>query len=186
MEQARLQEDLGYVRDVVRRSEAVTPPRAIWYLWAAIGAVGFALMDFAPAVIAPYWSIAAPAGFVLSAWLGWRHGRATGQESLREGRSHLLHWGGLLVTVFLLVPLAARGALQGETLGQVILLVIALGYFLAGVHRYRPLLWVGLLMAAGYGATFLVDRYVWTGVGLLVAVGLIVTARATGSDGAWR
>ena len=44
----RVGEDLGYVRDVVGRSERDATPRAIWYLWAAIGGIGFALIDFRP------------------------------------------------------------------------------------------------------------------------------------------
>lgn len=176
----KVQDDLGYVRDVVTRAERGESPRMIWYLWALVGLVGFALIDFAPARVPLYWSIAAPLGFALSAWLGWRHGRDTGQLSWREGRGHLLHWGGMLVAVFLLVPLAEAGGWSGEALAQAILLILALGYFLAGVHLCRPLAWVGLLMAVGYVAVFFVDRYAWTAIGALVALGLVVTARATG------
>lgn len=175
----RMQEDLQYVRDVVRRSEVSATPRAIWYLWAAIGLVGFALVDLAPERVPLYWMVTAPAGFLASAWLGWRHGRALGQQSWREGRAHVLHWAALLVGVFLLVPLAASGALPGATLAQVILLLVGLGYVLAGVHLVRPLLWVGLLMVAGYGALFFVERYAWTAIGVLVALALVLTAEAS-------
>lgn len=180
---ARASEDLEYVRRVVSRSEASGAPRAIWYLWAAIGAVGFSLMDFAPERVPLYWAVAAPAGFALSVWLGWRHGRTLGQVSWREGRAHVLHWAALLVGVFLLVPLAAGGALPGATLPQAILLIVAVGYFLAGVHLYRPLLWIGLLMAAGYLALFFVGRYAWTGIGLAVGLGLVVTAQLPARHG---
>lgn len=179
---SRAQDDLAYVRDVVSRSETYGAPRALWYLWAVIAAVGFSLMDLAPERVPVFWAVAAPAGFLASLWLGWRHGRRSGQVSARGGRDHALHWGGLLVAVFLLVPLGAAGALPGDTLGQAILLVIGLGYFLAGVHFYRPLLWIGLLMGAGYALLFFVDRWAWTGIGLLVGLGLVVTARAGQRD----
>lgn len=181
-ETSRARDDLAYVRDVVGRSETYGAPRAIWYLWAAIAAVGFTLVDLAPDRVALFWAVAAPGGFLASLWLGRRHGRRSGQLSARGGKEHALHWGALLVAVFLLVPLATSGALPGDALGQTILLVIGLGYFLAGVHLYRPLAWIGLLMAVGYGLLFFVDRWAWTGIGLLVGLGLVVTARAGERD----
>lgn len=126
-----VRDDLGYVRDVVHRSERSAFPSAIAYLWAAIGVVGFSLIDFAPERVALYWMIASPIGFVLSAWLGWRQARAVGQESAREGRQHLLHWGALLAAIFLLVPLIVKGTLSGEAIAQVILLIVSLGVLFA-------------------------------------------------------
>ena len=54
----------------------------------------------------------------------------------------MLHWGAVLIAV----ALRTRGAMPSETLQAVILLVLALGYFTAGLHLDRHLLWVGLLM----------------------------------------
>lgn len=176
----RIEEDLGYVRDVVSRSERDHTPRAIWYLWAAIGAVGFGLIDFRPPWVPVFWAIAGPAGFVLSIWLGWRHGQTTGQESRREGHAHMLHWGGMGGAIILLVFFAARGHLAGEEIAQTILLVVALAYFLAGVHLARPLVWVGLALAASFLAVEFIEGYVWTAVGLVMALALVVTAHMTG------
>lgn len=172
-----VRDDLGYVRDVVSRSERGAFPRAIAYLWAAIGVVGFSLIDFAPERVSLYWMIAAPVGFVFSAWLGWRQARIVGQESAREGSRHMLHWGALLAAIFLLAPLIAQGALQGETIAQVILVIVALGYFLAGVHLAPALRWAALAMAIGYVVTVTIDGFAWTALGVLFAVGLIASAR---------
>ena len=172
----RAEEDLGYVREVVQRSERDDTPRAIWYLWAAIGGVGFALIDFRPQSVGLFWAVAAPLGFVASIWLGWRHGRALGQESRREGRAHMLHWGGMGGAIALLVFFAARGHLAGEEIAQAILLVVGLGYFLAGVHMAQPLLWVGLLLAISFLAVEFIDGYVWTAVGVVLALALVITA----------
>ncbi len=43
-----------------------------------------------------------------------------------------------------------RGVLSWDVLNSVILLILALGYFTAGVHGERPFLWVGAVMGAGY------------------------------------
>ena len=176
-----VRDDLGYVRDVLRRSERSAFPRAIAYLWAAIGLVGFSLIDFAPERVGLFWTIASPVGFLLSAWLGWRHAREAGQESAREGRRHLLHWGGVLAAIFLLYPLIAQAALQGRAIAQVILLIVALGYFLAGVHLAPALKWAAAAMAVGYVATITLDGFAWTALGVLFALGLIASALAAGT-----
>lgn len=175
-----VRDDLGYVRDVVRRSERNAFPAGIAYLWAAVGLVGFSLVDFAPGRVGLYWAIAAPVGFLLSAWMGARQARTAGQLSAREGRGQLLHWGGLMVAIFLLYPLIAQGALQGETIAQVILLFVALGYFLAGVHLIPALKWAALAMAIGYVVTITVDGFAWTALGVLFAAGLVISARVAG------
>jgi hypothetical protein len=179
----RAEEDLGYVRDLVARSERDDTPRAIWYLWAAIGGIGFALIDFRPDSVGLFWLVAAPVGFLASVWLGWRHARKLGQESRREGRTHMLHWGGMGGAIALLVFFAARGHLTGEEIAQAILLVVALGYFLAGVHLTRPLLWVGLVLAGSFLAVEFVGGYVWTMVGAVMALALLVTAHVQDEAG---
>lgn len=180
--QSNVNDDLGYVRDVVRGAGDGAFPPAIAYLWAAIGLVGFSLIDFAPERVALFWSIAAPAGFLLSAWLGWRHGRRVGQESRREGSKHMLHWGALLVAIFLLYPLIASGELRGEAIAQVILLIVALGYFLGGVHLSPALRWAALAMTVGYIVTVTIDAFAWTALGTLFAIGLVITARMAGDS----
>lgn len=174
------QDDLGYIRDVVQRSERSAFPSGIAYLWAVISLVGFSLIDFAPESVGLYWAIAGPAGFLLSAWLGWRHARIAGQESAREGRQHMLHWAGLLVAIFLLYPLMAQGALVETAIAQVILLMVALAYFLAGIHLSPPLRWAALAMVLGYLVTVTIDGFAWTALGVLFAAGLVVSARVAG------
>jgi len=173
-------DDLGYVRDVVNRSERNAFPAGIAYLWAAIGLVGFSLVDFAPERVGMFWSIAAPVGFFLSAWLGSRQAYTAGQLSARDGRGQLLHWGGLMVAIFLLYPLIAQGALEGEAVAQVILLFVALGYFLAGIHLIPALKWAALAMTIGYVITITVDGFAWTTLGVLYAAGLVISARVAG------
>lgn len=180
----KAREDLGYVREVVDRAERGLMPRTIWYLWAGIVLVGFTLADLAPGRVGLFWLVAAPTGFLASAWLGRRSARAAGVECRRRAAAHMLHWGGMLVAILLLVPLAATGPLAGEAMGQAILVVVALGYFLAGVHGHRPLMWISLLVIAGYGLTFLLEAWAWTIAGVLVALGMIVAANAAGSPGA--
>ena len=177
-----VRDDLGFVRDVVNRADHRAFPPSIAYLWAAISLVGFSLIDFAPERVGLFWTIAGPIGFLLSGLLGWRHARESGQESTQDGKAHALHWGALLGAIFMLYPLIAAGALRGEAITQVILLIISLVYFLAGVHLAPSLKWAALAMAAGYVITLTVDAFAWTALGVLFAVGLVISARAAGDS----
>jgi hypothetical protein len=172
MEQDQVKSDLRFVRDVVEAAERDRSPVAIYFLWAIVGLIGFALVDFYATWASAYWRVAGPVGFLASALLGWRHARRTGQITLGAGRRHLLHWGAMLAAIFLagLMPLA--GLFPPAALGPAILLILALGYFQAGVHLDRTFLWVGLLMSVGYVFVMFVDRYAWTVVGLVVAIAL--------------
>jgi heme O synthase-like polyprenyltransferase len=69
----------------------------------------------------------------------------------------------------LLVMMAVRGQIRYESLGPLILLLLALTYFYAGLHLNPPLRWIGLLAAAGYVVVLTVSVLPWTIVGIVLA-----------------
>jgi len=166
--------DLRFVRGALASSERPQSPAALYFFWAAAVLVGFALVDFRQALVGPYWAVTGPAGFVASAYMGWRHARHTGQVSAADGRRHLLHWGGMLLAIALALLMPSRGVLSWDALNSVILLILAFGYFSAGVHGERPFIWVGALMGAGYIVVTLVQAYTWTMVGVALALALTI------------
>jgi hypothetical protein len=98
---------------------------------------------------------------------------------------HGLHWSGMMVAILLLVPLITTSAVSATDLPRVILLLVALSYYLAGVHLDRRLLWVG----AAVGACYLFTVYerglprLWTITAAalaasLVTAGIVAAARA--------
>jgi hypothetical protein len=164
--------DLRFVRGALESSNHGRSPAAIYFLWAAVVLVGFALVDFRPSVVPLFWKIAGPVGFVTSVFLGWRQGKRSGQLSAVEGRRHVLHWGAVLLVTFLAVLMPARGVLPWASLNTVILLLLALGYFTAGVHTDPSMLWIGVLMGVGYLIVLSGSAYAWTIVGVALAIGL--------------
>ena len=176
----RLEGDLSFVRGALDASAQSPSPSVLYFLWAVIVLVGFSLVDFRADLVPAYWAVAAPAGFVASAYLGWRHARRIGQASASGGRRHMLHWGAVLVAVALAVLLGASRAMPSGTLQTVILLLLSLGYFTAGLHLDRSFLWVGLLMAAGSILVTVVSVYAWTAVGITLAVSLTVAGMREG------
>jgi hypothetical protein len=171
-----VQDDLRYVRRALEGAGAGGTPASIYLLWAVIGAIGMPLVDFAPRWAPVYWLVASPIGLVASLLLGRAHARRVGQLDRGEGLRHGLHWLALVLGSALAVPLATSGGISYPVLGQVILLLITLVYFLAGVHLDRRLLPVALLLAAGYGALFVLAAWAWTIIGLTTAAALAVCA----------
>lgn len=179
-------DDISYVRSVLERAEdRAGSPATIYFLWAVITFFGFAIIDFAPEKTGLYWIVAAPLGGVLSAILGHRAGRVTGQPSEREGLILAMHWGGVLVAMVLIAPLAMTHVIVPDDFPRLVLLVIALSYYTAGVHVDRRLIPVSLVLTGCYLlAVFARDLpHLWTVVAgvlaaSLAAAGLLAAARA--------
>lgn len=177
--------DLGYVRDVVQRSERRAMSPRILFLWAAISIAGFAVIDLAPERAGLYGLVAGIAGFVLSSWFGARHARATGQESRDIGRRHMLHWAGMGVAIALLIVGAQGWGSTPQASSHAILLLVALSYWLAGVHLVPALKWMGVVAGATYlGLAFAEGfPYPWTAAGIVIAAGLVIAGIAGGAVG---
>jgi hypothetical protein len=171
-----LHDDLQFVRSAVERSQRAKSPSSIWYLWAAISLVGFALIDFRPQVVGVYWLIAAPVGFALSIWLARRSHVRSGQTDRAVGRRWIEHWAGLLGAVLLLMLAGATGQMDGRAIGGTAVLLTAFAYFTAGVHLEPRLKRIGILIALAYPILLYVVRWGWTGTGVIVAIALVLTA----------
>jgi hypothetical protein len=170
-----IRDDVSYVREITR-ADTLRPPSSIALLWAALVAVGFPLVDFAPSRVGVFWMIAGPAGFLASCALGWWDARRRGQMSRREGAKWTMHWLALVVAIFLAAPLLQTKQVTGKGFGALVLLLLSLTYFLGGVHLEGKLRWIGLLIAGGYVATFFLSTYVWTIIGGVFALSLALSA----------
>lgn len=168
----QVEDDLRFVRGALAASAMSKSPAPVYFLWAAAVLAGFLLMDIDRALVGPYWMVVGPAGFAASAYLGWHRARTRGQVSTADGKRHLLHWGSVLVAIALALLMPGRGVLSWEALNGVILLILAVGYFTAGVHGEPPLLWIGLLMAGGYVLVTLASSYAWSILGVVLAIAL--------------
>lgn len=184
----QLKQDLDYVASAVRRHERPLGPPAVWFLWALLVPVGFALPDFAPRSAGAYWFVAGIGGGVLSWWLGQREMRRCGRQDAELSRRIGLHW--ILAGVgFVLcgLPLVTGRVAPAEAVPNY-MLVAGLVYALAGVHVLRPMLWIGSLMLAAYAVLVVAaPPYAWTITGVVIAIGLAwagLAARAGRRDAA--
>ena len=181
----QIRDDLSYVRSVVRRAEAVDNPASMYFLWAVISFFGYAIIDYRPEATGAYWAIAGPLGGVASAVLGARAARRTGQISDREGWKHAAHWGAMMFAALLLVPLVTTERLATGDIPRVILLILALTYWSAGLWQDRRFLVLGVVMAGLYVFTIYAAAlpYLWTITAAilgasLAAAGVFAAARA--------
>ena len=167
----QIKQDLDYVASAVRRHEHPLGPPAIYFLWALLVPVGFALPDFAPRSAGAYWFFAGIGGGLLSWWLAERDARRCGLMDAALGRRYGFHWlvGGLAFALCALPLVLGRGDPAAAV--SSFLLVSGLLYALAGVHLDRGMLWSGLLMLGAYGVLVVfAPPYTWTITG--IAIGL--------------
>lgn len=174
-----IQDDLQFVAGAVRRRERQSGVPVIFFMWAAIILVGWALPDFAPVYAGWFWVIVGPIGGLLSWWLGSRDAQSSGEVDRELGMRHGLHWlvsGAAFFAVAL--PFIAGTAGEGYSdivFGRQMLLVIALAYGLAAVHLERGLAWPAAIMGAGYAVLSIWSPdYLWTTMGVIVATSLVI------------
>ncbi len=177
----QIKQDLDYIASAVRREDAPLGIPAIYFLWAAIVAIGFALPDFAPRAAGPFWLVCGIGGGLLSWYLGARQSRELGINDKALGRRYGLHWTltGLGFVLCVLPAAAGRVALGAGVAN--FLLVGGLAYALAGVHLERPLIWSGLAMLAAYAViNVFAPPYVWTLTGVAIGLSLLWAGVSSG------
>jgi hypothetical protein len=138
--------------------------------------VGFPLLDLAPRIAPWFWLTAPAVGLLASLWLGQRHATAVGQLTRHEGLRHGLHWLGLILASALASLLLLDGRVGAAALGQVMLLLVALTYYLSGVHLDRAMFWVAGFAAVGFLAPFVMTAWVWTTIGAALFAGMATLA----------
>jgi len=172
-------QDLAYVRSSLRRAEPPPTPRSITIFWAMAMLIGLPLGDFRPEWMPIYWITVGPGGWIVSGVLAIRHGRRHGQLDANSGWRQAAHWGTMVLIMFMLSALPARGLMPWEAMGPVILLLLAMTYATAAVHWGMLQLVPATLFAIGYGTMLFSPPYPWTIVGVLIAMGLFFTAFLT-------
>jgi hypothetical protein len=136
--------------------------------------IGYPLIDFAPRYSGTVFLAGWPICFAASAYLGYRFKKTLGVKPARD-RSRLFWGGGGLLVLFCAMAMAMTiPAMRGQILGQVVVVMVGIYYFLGGVHYDRNFLWLGpLLCVCGLLVGF-VPHYGWTALGIVFALGLVI------------
>ena len=130
------------------------------------------ITDYSPAESRRYWLAMVPVFACACLILEWSRARGRGQKWTTIVRNQLLLWFGLLLAVFLVYLLLHTGRLNNENTGLIILLLLALTTFFAGIHLGWRLFIVGIFLGVALiGATYL-EEFVW----MFLIIALVVVA----------
>lgn len=168
--------DLAYVADALRRRETDVSPWPIQVAWAIYTAVGFTFVDFLPLYCSWWFFGAGIANMVFCVVVGKRYAREMGDDDSLRRRRVGTHWSACFLGIIPLVFIVNMKHVDPPVISQLVILVIGIVYFLAGVHfdrRYYPLAYMLLI---GSVVTGLPAHGIWTGLGVLVGAGLVALA----------
>jgi hypothetical protein len=176
-------------------TEPIAPaaPRAGWFsTWTAriqtsvlrqlliVGALGVLIMvglflaNYSPTWADWYWS----AMFPIFGLVCLGHQLSGGKVSVPAWELpfiQALHWLGPIVAVRIIFLQFARGQMAADSVALMILLVLAVTAYLAGIHFDRSFVWLSILLAlAALGGTE-IEAYLWLVLVIaLLLVGLVV------------
>src|SRR5579862_3563088 len=119
-----------------------------------------------------YWSAMFPIFGIVSLWhelLGPGHQQGT---QWRRVWRQVLHWLGPIVAVWIIFLQLARGQMDADAAALVILLILAVTCFMAGVHLDRSFYWVSAVLAFAAVIGTEVEAYLW----MLAAIAIVAVA----------
>ena len=137
--------------------------------------LGLFLANYSPKAADWYWSIMFPVfGLICLAHQlagGKTHGMSAWQVPLQQA----LHWLGPIVAVRIIFLQFARGQMAADSVALMILLVLAVTSYLAGIHFDRSFVWVSIILALAALVGTEIETYLWLIVVLgVLLIGLIV------------
>jgi hypothetical protein len=141
-------------------------------LMLAIG--GMAVTDYSARSGLSYWLVVIPLFGAVSVFSGWRRASAGGKNVSAVLIAQLLHWGALVLAVYLIYLLEGAGRLNRDDAGLVALLSLSLTTVLAGIHFDRRLAVLGILLAIGTACAAFVEEFFWILLVPAVLAGVIV------------
>ena len=148
-----------------------------YILLLVLAVVGIAYTSVSPDSSAAYWKVLAPVFAVVCIVSQWPRVAAGGGAKTRLIVIQLVHWGAFLFTILLVFLPGVQTTLTSVLSAQIILYLLALSTFLAGLHNVSwQLMAVGVLMALSVPAIAYLERSVLLGVVIVAAVVLVIVA----------
>ncbi|MEK4034722.1 hypothetical protein WOC76_10200 [Methylocystis sp. IM3] len=119
---------------------------------------GIGLVTFTGQPIGLYWEILTLVYCVLCIYVGWRNAE-TRQEHVKLVWTQILHWAAFLAAMWLIYTPTMRALVDVNATGLNLMVLLALGTFVAGVHASAwQICVVGLILALFVPAIAIVQR----------------------------
>jgi hypothetical protein len=141
--------------------------------------IGIAYTDIAPTHAAWYWQVLALVYGVLAVVADWSQATARVGGRVRLIWTQILHWGAFLVTMRLLFLPVMQENLNSDVTGLVLLFLLTLSTFLAGIYINLRLCVVAVFLGVGTVSIALLDQasLLMTMLAALSVVGLMLWSR---------
>lgn len=98
----------------------------------ALGLIGISWTGLSRAPTATYWVIVTPIIALICIYTGWRH--TLSGERIGMAVTQVLQWAAVLIAMYLLTVSDVERSLNANALGLMILTLLALGVFVAGLN----------------------------------------------------
>jgi hypothetical protein len=133
----------------------------------SMAVIGIGLVTFTGEPIGMFWELLTVVYCVLCIVVGWRHA-ATKPERVKLVWTQVLHWAAFLAAMWLIYSPEMRALVDVNATGLNLMVLLALGTFVAGVHAQAwQICDVGLILALFVPAMAIVQR---SSLFILVAV----------------
>lgn len=148
--------------------------RKLPYLVAfALSCIGVAYTSISHRALYGYWEFLAVVTGVACVVIGWSSA-SEHSERLKLVRTQTLHWGAFLVAMNILLLPSVQNLLTAPGAGLAMMLLLALGTFVAGVHLSIDIAFLGVAMALS------VPAIAWLKISSLLVVLAILGAIGVG------
>ena len=132
--------------------------------------VGVGITYLAPDKMYPYWLIMVPVFGCACIVLEWSRARDKGLSWWAIIKDQLLHWFGVLVAIYLVYQLRKTEVLSNANSTLVILLILSLATYLAGIHLGWRLYVIGVFLCAIFILATFLKAYMW----VLIVTGVLL------------
>ncbi|MFZ0243539.1 MAG: hypothetical protein WAL90_18010 [Desulfobacterales bacterium] len=144
----------------------------VFIILITLSIIGVGVTDFSPGDSHRYWFAMALVFAGACLLLEWDRARDKGQKWTTLLRTQFLIWIGLLLAVQIVYMMFHAGRLDKENTGLIILLLLSLTVFFAGINLSWRLIIVGIFLGGVLiGATFL-EEFLW--IFLLIGIVIVV------------
>jgi hypothetical protein len=143
----------------------------------ALAVIGIACTSVSPDASVSYWKVLAPVFALVCIFSQWSRVPAGGGAKTKLIVVQLLHWGAFLLTILILFLPDLQKMLNSLVSAQIVLYLLALSTFLAGLYNTSwQLAVVGVLMALAVPAIALLQQTVLLVVVIAAAVAVVIGA----------
>ena len=136
---------------------------------------GVAVTNFSPALAHNYWLGVVVVFAIASIICELRHAKKENQEHKYKIIRQIIHWIGTLLTVLAVYVLLHTGRVNYEETSLVMLLIIALATFLAGIYAGWRFYLLGLFLLVSTIVAAYIEEYLWVLGGIGIAIVVITT-----------